>query len=102
MATRYKLQWLADSSRWRKQYKGKQYYFPLRPGETKLSSYRRCLCGPRNDHSLYCSLTDATLLAPEISLRVLDTERHPGQNHDWFVTKAHHHGRADVSCAAPS
>ena len=43
MARNYKLQWLASSRRWRKQYQGKQYYFPLNDGETKASSYQRCL-----------------------------------------------------------
>ncbi|WP_417748360.1 hypothetical protein [Rosistilla oblonga] len=43
MASRYKLQWVEKTRRWRKQYKGKQYYFPLVDGETKASSYRRCL-----------------------------------------------------------
>ncbi|MEX1027383.1 MAG: hypothetical protein WD049_05160 [Candidatus Paceibacterota bacterium] len=43
MARNYKLQWLASSRRWRKQYKGKQYYFPLLDGETKATSYTRCL-----------------------------------------------------------
>ncbi len=43
MARNYKLQWLGRSRRWRKQYKGKQYYFPLLDDETKASSYNRCL-----------------------------------------------------------
>jgi len=42
--SRYKLSWMKDGSRrWRKKYKGKPYYFPLREGETKESSYSRCL-----------------------------------------------------------
>ncbi|UUO06936.1 site-specific integrase [Blastopirellula sp. J2-11] len=41
---RYKLSWMKDKSRrWRKVYKGKPYYFPLRESETKESSYPRCL-----------------------------------------------------------
>ncbi|WP_147274232.1 hypothetical protein [Bremerella cremea] len=40
---RYQLQWIESSRRWRKEYQGKQYYFPLEDGETKASSYRRCL-----------------------------------------------------------
>jgi len=43
VARQYKLQWLSASRRWRKQYKGKQYYFPLLDGETKASSHYRCL-----------------------------------------------------------
>lgn len=43
VAGKYRLQWVESGRRWRKQYRGKQYYFPLQDGETKASSYRRCL-----------------------------------------------------------
>jgi len=43
VARNYKLQWLESSRRWRKQYRGKQYYFGLLDAETKASSYQRCL-----------------------------------------------------------
>lgn len=38
----YNLTWMEDSNRWRKKYKKQTHYFPLKPGETKKSSYRRC------------------------------------------------------------
>lgn len=43
MATRYELSWKPAENRWRKRYRGRYYYFPLLPGETKKSSYRRVL-----------------------------------------------------------
>ena len=41
--TRYKLTWIERSRRWKKRYRGKDHYFPLEAGETKASSYGRCL-----------------------------------------------------------
>lgn len=45
MATKYdKLTWRAEQGgRWRKRYKGRDYYFARLPGESKESSYGRCL-----------------------------------------------------------
>ncbi len=43
MATKYKLSWRTEQGgRWRKRYDGKDYYFPIRDGETKATSYKRC------------------------------------------------------------
>ena len=41
--SKYQLTWMPESRRWRKFYRGRKYYFPLRPGETRESSYLRCL-----------------------------------------------------------
>jgi len=41
MATKYKLHWRDGEQRWRKRYKGKDYYFTAPEG--KVRSYRRCL-----------------------------------------------------------
>lgn len=40
---RYKLSYKAKEKRWRKIYQGKAHHFKLNDGETKESSYRRCL-----------------------------------------------------------
>lgn len=40
MATVYKMTWREDEGRWRKRYKGKEYYFPAPEG--KVASYPRC------------------------------------------------------------
>lgn len=40
---RYKLTWCHRERRWRRIYKGRPYYFPIRDDETKESSYERCL-----------------------------------------------------------
>ncbi len=40
---RYKLTWMSGGRRWRKKYRGKMFYFPIREGETKTASYNRCL-----------------------------------------------------------
>lgn len=39
---RYILSWMKGENRWRKIYRGKKYYFPLRPNETQATSYGRC------------------------------------------------------------
>ena len=39
---KYRLTWCGKERRWRKRYKKKTYNFPLRAGETKEQSYRRC------------------------------------------------------------
>ena len=41
MATKYQLSWRASEKRWRKRYKGKDYYFAAPEG--KVASYQRCL-----------------------------------------------------------
>ncbi len=41
MATKYRLSWRSSEKRWRKRYKGKDYYFPAPEG--KVASYQRCL-----------------------------------------------------------
>jgi hypothetical protein len=41
--TRYKLTWMPDGSRWRKKYRGKIYYFAVKEGENKTTSYNRCV-----------------------------------------------------------
>lgn len=43
MATQYRLSYLTRERRWKKYYRGKQYYFPLLEGETKETSYHRVL-----------------------------------------------------------
>ena len=44
MPTKYKLTYKQEQGgRWRKRYKGKQYYFNRVAGESKAESYRRCL-----------------------------------------------------------
>lgn len=43
MARRYQLTWCKGERRWRRRYKKKTYNFPLKDGETKETSYRRCL-----------------------------------------------------------
>ena len=43
MARKYRLTWDRCNRRWKKIYKGRAYYFPLLPGETKASSYPRAL-----------------------------------------------------------
>lgn len=41
---KYKLTWKSEQGgRWRKQYRGKRYYFKRLKGETKETSYVRCL-----------------------------------------------------------
>jgi len=40
--SRYKLSWRERERRWRKRYRGRDYYFPLKDGETKATSYGRC------------------------------------------------------------
>lgn len=43
MATNYRMTWRPEQGgRWRKRYKGRDYYFPRNPGESKEGSYRRC------------------------------------------------------------
>lgn len=48
MGTTYRLSWRdpdqkrKQAARWRKRYRGKDYYFAINDGETKESSYRRC------------------------------------------------------------
>jgi integrase len=43
MATEFKMSWRDEQGgRWRKRYRGRDYYFPRLPNETKATSYRRC------------------------------------------------------------
>lgn len=43
MATKFLLSWRRQERRWRRRYHGKDYYFRLKDGETKESSYARCM-----------------------------------------------------------
>ena len=43
MGRRYQLTWIASQRRWRKRYRKNEYFFGVKPEETKESSYRRVI-----------------------------------------------------------
>ncbi len=72
---RYTLTWMPDGRRWRKKNRGKVYYFAVKEGENKTTSYNRCLREWNSQLAKLKAAETADALSEEDKARIAESIR---------------------------